>query len=105
MLCPPQPWSTPHNGGYLLNKSDLIRLPHQVRFLFNIHISDCVLLKKKKNVCKLQAIQQWDRINSMPTQNIYPALDSLNQLASIPWRVNTDVRMHENSNNCTLNEE
>ncbi|KNC31315.1 hypothetical protein FF38_14279 [Lucilia cuprina] len=66
MLCPPQPWSTPHNGGYLLNKSDLIRLPHQ-------------------------AIQQWERINNMPSQNIYPALDSLNQLASIPWRVNTDI--------------
>ncbi|XP_013107948.1 DNA-directed RNA polymerase, mitochondrial [Stomoxys calcitrans] len=66
MLCPPQPWSTPHNGGYLLNKSDLIRLP-------------------------LQAVQQWERINSMNPQNIYPALDSLNQLASIPWRVNTDV--------------
>ncbi|XP_005175249.2 DNA-directed RNA polymerase, mitochondrial [Musca domestica] len=66
MLCPPQPWSTPHNGGYLLNKSDLIRLP-------------------------LQAIQQWERINSMNPQNIYPALDSLNQLASVPWRVNTDV--------------
>lgn len=32
MLCPPQPWSTPHNGGYLLNKSDLIRLPLQVCF-------------------------------------------------------------------------
>lgn len=39
----------------------------------------------------MQAIQQWERINSIPTQNIYPALDSLNQLASVPWRVNTDV--------------
>uniref|UniRef100_A0A1B0BRN9 DNA-directed RNA polymerase n=1 Tax=Glossina palpalis gambiensis TaxID=67801 RepID=A0A1B0BRN9_9MUSC len=66
MLCPPQPWVNPHNGGYLLNKTDLIRLPHQ-------------------------AIQQWDRINNMPVQNLYPALDSLNQLASIPWRVNEDI--------------
>nr|XP_036223865.1 DNA-directed RNA polymerase, mitochondrial isoform X5 [Bactrocera oleae] len=66
MLCPPQPWSTPNNGGYLLNKSELIRLPHQ-------------------------AIQQWDRINSSSQQQIYPALDSLNQLSSIAWRVNTEI--------------
>ncbi|XP_068140133.1 DNA-directed RNA polymerase, mitochondrial [Drosophila tropicalis] len=66
MLCPPQPWSTPHNGGYLLNKSELIRLPHQ-------------------------AIQQWERINATKPEQIYPALDSLNQLASVPWRVNTQL--------------
>ncbi|XP_030382801.1 DNA-directed RNA polymerase, mitochondrial isoform X2 [Scaptodrosophila lebanonensis] len=66
MLCPPQPWSTPHNGGYLLNKSELIRLPHQ-------------------------AVQQWERIKSSNPQHLYPALDSLNQLASIPWRVNTQL--------------
>lgn len=66
MLCPPQPWSTPHNGGYLLNKSELIRLPHQ-------------------------AVQQWQRINDANPQDLYPALDSLNQLASIPWRVNKDI--------------
>ncbi|XP_017021954.1 DNA-directed RNA polymerase, mitochondrial [Drosophila kikkawai] len=66
MLCPPQPWSTPHNGGYLLNKSELIRLPHQ-------------------------AIQQWERIGASNPQHLYPALDSLNQLASVPWRVNTQL--------------
>ncbi|XP_011205921.2 DNA-directed RNA polymerase, mitochondrial [Bactrocera dorsalis] len=66
MLCPPQPWSTPNNGGYLLNKSELIRLPQQ-------------------------AIQQWNRINSTSQQQIYPALDSLNQLSSVPWRVNTEI--------------
>ncbi|XP_036320610.1 DNA-directed RNA polymerase, mitochondrial, partial [Rhagoletis pomonella] len=66
MLCPPQPWSTPNNGGYLLHKSDLIRLPHQ-------------------------AVQQWERINSVIPQHIYPALDSLNQLSSVGWRVNTEV--------------
>ncbi|XP_067622531.1 DNA-directed RNA polymerase, mitochondrial isoform X2 [Eurosta solidaginis] len=66
MLCPPQPWSTPNNGGYILNKSDLIRLPHQ-------------------------AVQQWERINSMKSQDIYPALDSLNQLSIVAWRVNTCV--------------
>ncbi|TDG46587.1 hypothetical protein AWZ03_007025 [Drosophila navojoa] len=66
MLCPPQPWSTPHNGGYLLNKSELIRLPHQ-------------------------AVQQWERIHASNPQYLYPALDSLNQLASVPWRVNTQI--------------
>uniref|UniRef100_W8B9K7 DNA-directed RNA polymerase n=2 Tax=Ceratitis capitata TaxID=7213 RepID=W8B9K7_CERCA len=66
MICPPQPWSTPNNGGYLLNKSDLIRLPHQ-------------------------AVQQWERINSTSPQQLYPALDSLNQLSSVAWRVNTDI--------------
>lgn len=66
MLCPPQPWSTPHNGGYLLNKSELIRLPHQ-------------------------AVQQWERIRASNPQHLYPALDSLNQLASVPWRVNTQL--------------
>lgn len=27
----------------------------------------------------------------MNIQDLYPSLDSLNQLASIPWKVNTDV--------------
>lgn len=66
MVCPPQPWSTPTNGGYLVIKSDIIRLPHQ-------------------------AIQQWTRINEAPVEQLYPALDSLNQLASIPWKVNTQL--------------
>lgn len=67
MICPPQPWSTSVNGGYLLAKSELIRLPQQ-------------------------ALQQISRINEMPAQNLYPALDSLNQLASIPWKVYSEVR-------------
>ncbi|KAL5280867.1 POLRMT family protein [Megaselia abdita] len=66
MLCPPQPWSTPVNGGYLLNRSELIRLPHQ-------------------------AVQQWSKINNQAADKMYPPLDSLNQLSSIPWRVNTDI--------------
>lgn len=66
MLCPPQPWSTPYNGGYLIAHSNLIRLPHQ-------------------------AYQQWDRVNATPPVNMYPSLDSLNQLGSIPWRVNTHL--------------
>lgn len=65
MVCPPQPWTTSRNGGYLLAKSDLIRLPQH-------------------------AHQQLDRINKTPTHNLYPSLDSLNQLSSIPWAVNED---------------
>ncbi|EDV99133.1 DNA-directed RNA polymerase, mitochondrial [Drosophila grimshawi] len=82
MLCPPQPWSTPHNGGYLLNKSELIRLPHQ-------------------------AVQQWERIRSSNPQHLYPAIDSLNQLASVPWRVNTQlldviIKVFRNGGNAKL---
>ena len=66
MICPPQPWSTSKNGGYLLAKSDLIRLPHT-------------------------AYQQLDQIEKAPLNHLYPAFDSLNQLSSIAWTVNTDV--------------
>lgn len=66
MLCPPQPWSTPQNGGYLLARSDLIRLPNQ-------------------------AHQQWERIARTNPVHMYPSLDSLNQLSNIAWRVNTAV--------------
>lgn len=66
MLSPPQPWNTPQNGGYLLARSDLIRLPSQ-------------------------AHQQWERIAQADPVNMYPSLDSLNQLSNIAWRVNTTV--------------
>uniref|UniRef100_A0A182W7N9 DNA-directed RNA polymerase n=1 Tax=Anopheles minimus TaxID=112268 RepID=A0A182W7N9_9DIPT len=66
MLCPPQPWSTPRNGGYILAESDLIRLPHQ-------------------------AHQQTERIDDADPQDMYPTLDALNQLASIPWVVNGQI--------------
>lgn len=66
MVCPPQPWSGPRNGGYLIAKSDLIRLPQTAR-------------------------QQIDQIDKTPVENLYPSLDSLNQLASVPWTVNSDV--------------
>ncbi len=66
MLSPPQPWSTSKNGGYLLAKSDLIRLPQQ-------------------------AMQQLDRVENMKLQDLYPSLDSLNQLACVPWKVHTEL--------------
>lgn len=66
MLCPPQPWTTSKNGGYLLAKSDLIRLPQSAQ-------------------------QQHDRIENTPPAHLYASLDSLNQLGSIAWTVNQGV--------------
>lgn len=66
MVCPPVPWTSPYSGGYLVMRSDLLRLPEQ-------------------------AFQQLERIKEMPVNNLYPALDALNQLGSIPWRVNTRI--------------
>lgn len=66
MVCPPQPWSNQDNGGYLLMKSDFLRLPNQ-------------------------AVQQLERMKETNEENLYPAIDSLNQLASVPWKVNQDV--------------
>jgi DNA-directed RNA polymerase, mitochondrial len=66
MLCPPQPWTSAHHGGYLIEKTDLIRLPPI-------------------------SCQQTDQIDSTPIVNLYPSFDSLNQLASTPWTVNNDV--------------
>ncbi|XP_058446370.1 DNA-directed RNA polymerase, mitochondrial [Malaya genurostris] len=66
MVCPPQPWTTAVNGGYLMAKSELIRLPQQ-------------------------AHQQTERINEAKPSDIYPTLDSLNQLGSVPWTINEKV--------------
>lgn len=66
MLCPPQPWHSPNNGGYILAPSELVRLPSQ-------------------------AYQQWHRIKKSDTTNMYPSLDSLNQLASVAWKVDTKI--------------
>lgn len=66
MLCPPQAWSSVNNGGYILARSDLIRLPSQ-------------------------AYQQLDRIKSSKATNMYPSFDSLNQLGSVAWKVDTQV--------------
>lgn len=66
MLCPPLPWRSPQNGGYLLARSDLVRLPSQ-------------------------AYQQLESIQEVNPVDIYPSLDSLNQLSSIAWKVNQTV--------------
>jgi DNA-directed RNA polymerase len=66
MVCPPQPYWTWYNGGYLVAKTDLLRLPP------NCH-------------------QQLTEVNETPLQNLYPILDALNQQQSIPWRINTEI--------------
>ncbi|XP_033208635.1 DNA-directed RNA polymerase, mitochondrial isoform X2 [Belonocnema kinseyi] len=65
-LSPPKPWSSAQHGGYLITKSSLIRVP-------------------------TGAVQQTKRLNEIPSKNIFPALDCLNQLGTIPWRVNISI--------------
>ncbi|KAK4874106.1 hypothetical protein RN001_013466 [Aquatica leii] len=66
MMCPPVPWSSVSTGGYMLAPCELMRLPSQ-------------------------AVSQKQRLKEAHPSQIYPALDSLNQLASVPWKVNTQV--------------
>ncbi|XP_059474955.1 DNA-directed RNA polymerase, mitochondrial [Neocloeon triangulifer] len=63
MLSPPVPWTSIRFGGYLIKSTEIVRLP-------------------------LHAYLQWNRMDKAPVQQIYPAFDSLNQLGSIPWKVN-----------------
>ncbi|BES94363.1 Probable Hypothetical protein polymerase III subunit RPC6 [Nesidiocoris tenuis] len=65
-LCPPIPWTSLETGGYIVAKTNLIRLPQQ-------------------------ALQQWSRMQTLPKNQMYPCYDSLNQLGSIPWKVNQRV--------------
>lgn len=66
MVCPPMPWTTCENGGYLHSLTHLLRLPPQ----FGV---------------------QNDMLKNAPVEQLYPPLDALNQLGSIPWRVNTRI--------------
>lgn len=66
MLCPPIPWTSIDAGGYLISYSDLIRLPYDCR-------------------------KQIDMIRKAPPRQLYPPLDSLNQLGSIAWKINTRI--------------
>jgi len=53
------------------------------------------ILHYYKILCRLpqQAILQWHRLEQTPKQELYPALDALNQLASIPWTINKPVNI------------
>lgn len=66
MVVPPVPWTSLFSGGYIIAKTNFIRLPHQ-------------------------AFLQWERLNKLPNSQLYPCFDSLNQLGSIPWKVNVPV--------------
>ncbi|KAJ8672843.1 hypothetical protein QAD02_004103 [Eretmocerus hayati] len=65
-LCPPRPWVSIHQGGYIVTKTELVRVAHMGN-------------------------SQWDRLAESPPNKLYPALDSLNQLGSIPWSINNSV--------------
>ncbi|XP_066139814.1 DNA-directed RNA polymerase, mitochondrial [Euwallacea fornicatus] len=66
MVCPPVPWTSIHNGGYLISPTDVVRLP-------------------------FQAYIQKKRLEEVSSVQLYPDLDALNQLALVPWKVNTKV--------------
>ncbi|XP_046990509.1 DNA-directed RNA polymerase, mitochondrial [Schistocerca americana] len=66
MLCPPVPWTSVSSGGYLVAKANVIRLAQET-------------------------CQQWQRLEESPPQQLFPALDSLSQLGSIPWTVNKSI--------------
>lgn len=66
MKCPPVPWISVHTGGYLISSCDVVRLPPQ-------------------------ALAQKQRLEECCSTQIYPPLDSLNQLASVPWKVNCEI--------------
>lgn len=63
MVSPPLPWHTHRQGGYLVTDVSLVRLPPY-------------------------ASQQRLRLENTPAQQLYPALDALNALGTIPWQIN-----------------
>lgn len=66
MVCPPMPWTSADSGGYLQSHTILLRLPPQFS-------------------------HQNELINEIPSEQLYPPLDSINQLGSIPWRVDNRI--------------
>lgn len=66
MLCPPIPWTSVDSGGYLYTHTDLLRLPQKFSY-------------------------QNEIFRAAPSEQVYPVLDAINQLASVPWCVNTRV--------------
>lgn len=57
------PWNTHRNGGYLLSLAPLVRLP-------------------------FFASQQKTRLQDTSYQELYPSLDALNFLGTVPWKIN-----------------
>ncbi|XP_011259925.2 DNA-directed RNA polymerase, mitochondrial isoform X1 [Camponotus floridanus] len=61
---PPRPWIDIDTGGYLFSKTSFIRDPY---------MTPTILLR------------------NTPMKQLYPAFDCLNQLGSIPWRINVPM--------------
>ncbi|XP_014613955.1 PREDICTED: DNA-directed RNA polymerase, mitochondrial isoform X2 [Polistes canadensis] len=66
-LCPPRPWISINSGGYALLKTNFVRTPFYAK------------------------ARQIQLLENIPSSQLYPAFDNLNQLSSIPWKVNTQV--------------
>ncbi|XP_076632454.1 mitochondrial RNA polymerase isoform X2 [Colletes latitarsis] len=64
--CPSRPWTSIHCGGFLLTRTDFVRVTDQT------------------NV-------SWDKLQKTPSKQLYPIFDSLNQLSSIPWTINSAI--------------
>lgn len=64
MMCPPAPWISPKMGGYLLTKTDFVRMP--------------------------DSFQKWI-YSDYDIQQLLPTLDSLNYLSMCPWTLNSKV--------------
>ena len=67
MICPPTPWISPKFGGYLLTKTEFVRMP--------------------------DSYQKWIYTN-YDKQSLLPTLDSLNYLSMCPWILNSKVNLH-----------
>ncbi|XP_018368910.1 PREDICTED: DNA-directed RNA polymerase, mitochondrial isoform X2 [Trachymyrmex cornetzi] len=61
---PPRPWVNVNTGGYLFSKAAFVRDP----YMKSSHL-----------------------LRNTPTKQLYPAFDCLNQLGSIPWRINVPM--------------
>ncbi|KAL6424002.1 hypothetical protein ACFW04_009726 [Cataglyphis niger] len=61
---PPRPWIDINTGGYLFSKASFIRDPYMTPTLL---------------------------LRNTSTRQLYPALDCLNQLGSIPWKINVPM--------------
>ncbi|XP_034243849.1 DNA-directed RNA polymerase, mitochondrial [Thrips palmi] len=69
MLCPPRPWTSATNGVYSLSTPLFQRHPET----------------------RIGAEALEENYLSVPTEQLYPSLDSLNQLGSVPWKINNPV--------------
>lgn len=68
MLTLPVPWTQPEIGGYLLSSSNLLRL-------------------------NTEHNEQYDLIKNSHNSQMHPVYDSLNTLASCPWKINKTVSL------------